>query len=115
MEKHKEKDIIDRHSKKRAILIDDELLLNRIVQDYMHEIIDIAEISIYYDCIILTNDLKYGYINEYLDKWGLTAKVIKKFADYQELKEQYRFLVLFSTKKNAKELKNFYKSEVLVR
>lgn len=107
------KDIIDRHSKKRSIIIEDELLFNLNVQDYIHELIDISEISDYYDCIIVTNNCEKVY--KHLEHWGLQALVYKKYTSYKEIKKTYKFLVMFCSKKNSQELRSYYQCELLVR
>ncbi|MBQ9160907.1 MAG: hypothetical protein IJ122_06255 [Methanobrevibacter sp.] len=113
MEQEKKKDIIDRHSKKRAILIDEDVLFNSGCQDYMHELIDIAEISDYYDCIILTKNNKK--VQKYVEHWSLHALVYPRYKYYDEMKKTYRFLLLFCTKKNIKHMKDYYKCEILMR
>jgi hypothetical protein len=104
---------IDRHSKMRAILIDDSVLLNPVCQDYINEMIDISEISVYYDAIILTSDKKY--VEEYLKHNSLAAKVEEKYTRYEELKKKYRFLLLICTRQESKRLKDYYKCEILSR
>lgn len=112
MEEEK-KDIIDRHSKKRSIIIDDELLLNPNLQDYIHELIDISEISEYYDCIIITDNCEK--MQKYLDHWALSALVYKKYTSYKEIKRTYKFLVAFCSRKNVQEIRSYYQCETLTR
>lgn len=103
---------IDRHSKKRAILIEDNLLMNSNCQDFINEIIDINEISVYYDTIILTSDK--NYIEAYLEHNSLASKVENKYSNYDELRKEYRFLVLLCSRKESKQMKDYYKCEILV-
>lgn len=104
---------IDRHSKKRAILIDEQLLYNESCRDYINELIDINELSSYYDTVILTTDKKYT--QEFLIHNSLKSLVVEKYTNYEKLKNKYRFLLLICCKKESKELKKYYKCEILTR
>lgn len=107
----KKKDTIDRHSKKRAILIEDRLLLSQSSQDYINEIIDINEISEYYDTIILADDVMF--VKAYLEHYGLKSIVTKKYENCSKLRTKYRFLVMMCMKKELKKLQSFYQCDVL--
>lgn len=113
MDEEKKKDIIDRHSKKRAILIDEDILFSSGTQDYMHELIDLAEISDYYDCIILAKNEKK--IRKYTEHWALQTLIYPRYKNYEEMKKTYRFLLLFCTKRNIKKMKAYYRCETLMR
>lgn len=104
---------VDRHSKKRAILIDEQLLYNDSCKDYISEIIDINELSSYYDTIILSSDVKFT--EQFLIHNSLDSFVIEKYTGYEYLKNKYRFLLLFCMRKESRELKKYYKCEILTR
>ena len=104
---------IDRHSKKRAILIDEQLLYNDSCKDYINEIIDINELSSYYDTIILSSDVEYTA--HFLVHNSLDALVIQKYTEYEYLKNKYRFLLLLCMRKESRDLKKYYKCEILTR
>ena len=104
---------IDRHSKPRAILIDESLLFNESCRDYITEIIDINELSVYYDTIILSSDK--NYMKEFLLHNSLCSRIESKYEKYKELKNEYKFLLLICMKKDAKKMKEYYKCEILSR
>lgn len=104
---------IDRHSKKRAILIDEKVLYNPSCQDYINELIDINELSSYFDTIILSTDLEY--CESYLRHNALESLVVEKYTNYKSLKDNYRFLLMICTKKESNKLKDYYKCEILTR
>lgn len=104
---------IDRHSKTRAILIDDSLLLNDNCKDYISEIIDINELSIYYDTVVLSTDTRY--MKEFLKHNALFSRVEKKYENYSELKKKYKFLFLICMRKDSKKMKDYYRCEILMR
>lgn len=109
----KKKDIIDRHSKRRAILIEDNVLLNPNIQQYIHEIIDINEISEYYDTIILTDD--EVFMKHYLDHWMLKSEISPKLQMPEEMRKKYKFILMICSKQNAKYLRKIYQCELLTR
>lgn len=113
MDNDKQKDIIDRHSKRRAILIEDEILFNPNIGQYIHEIIDINEISDYYDTIILTDDI--FYMKRYLEHWMLNSEICKKFDMTEEMRRKYKFILLICSKNHAKYLRKYYQCETLTR
>ena len=104
---------IDRHSKKRAILIDEQLLYSDACKDYICELIDINELSTYYDTVILSTDIEFT--KHFLNHNSLKASVELKFSNYEKLKNKYRFLVLICPKRESREMKKYYKCEILVR
>ncbi len=106
---------IDKHTKKRALLIDDSILLNPIVEDYIYLLIDICELSNYYDCIIVAEKENMQNVIEKLDHECLVARVVQKYSQYDQLKNKYRFLLAICNESDKQKVKQFYRCEVLTR
>lgn len=108
-------DIVDRHTKKRLIIIDSSLLLTYAAQDYVMLIMDIAEISDYFDVMVTCREGEMEYMKGFLEHWALVADVKEQFTDYDDLLEEYRILVCFTTKQHREEYKKYYRCDILSR
>lgn len=108
-------DIVDRHTKGRLIIIDSSLLLTYASQDYTMLLVDIAEISDYYDCLITCKPEEVEYMIHFCEHWGLSAKIGERFKNYDDLLRDYRIMVCFTTKRDREEYKKYYRCDVLSR
>lgn len=108
-------DTVDRHTKGRLIIIDSNLLLTYSAQDYTMLIIDIAELSDYYDCLITCKPGEVEYIKQFCEHWALKADVSERFTNYEEILEKYRILVCFTTKADRDDYKKYYRCDTLSR
>lgn len=108
-------DTVDRHSKTRLIIIDSNLLLTYSAQDYIMLLIDNAEISDYFDCMITCKEGELEYIRQFCEHWALKAEVKERFTGYEEILENYRILVCFTTKADREAYKRYYRCDTLSR
>ncbi len=108
-------DKIDRHTKKRLIIIDFSLLITQSAQDYIMLIMDIAEISDYFDVIVTCRDAEMEYARQFLEHWALVGEVKEEYTGYEDLLEEYRVLVCFTAKKNREAYKKYYRCDVMSR
>lgn len=108
-------DIIDRHTKGRLIIIDSALLLAQTSQNYIMLLIDLAEVSDYFDVMVVAKDSELDYIREFLDHWMLKATVRERLQGYQEIIEDYRIMFCFTTMRNRDKFKQYYRADCLSR
>lgn len=108
-------DSIDRHTKKRLIVIDSALLLTQISQDYIMLLIDLAELSDYFDVLVVTKAGEVNYVKEFLNHWMLKANVREQFKDYKEIIEEYHIMFCFTTMASREEFRKFYRADCLSR
>lgn len=108
-------DIIDRHSKKRLIVVDGKLLLTQISQDYMMLLIDLAEISDYFDVLVVGKESEMEILKEFLDHWMLKAEVKVAFQDYKEILQQYRIMFCFTTMRSRDKFREYYRVDCFSR
>ena len=108
-------DIIDRHTKGRTIIVDSDLLFNGVCQDYMMLLIDLAEISDYFDVIVTCKAEDINKTEEFLDHWMLRAEVKERYTDYKEILSKYRVLFCFVSSRNRDKYKEYYHSDCFTR
>ena len=108
-------DIIDRHTKKRLIVIDSSLLLAQTSQNYTMLLIDLAEISDYFDVLVVGKPTEVDYIKGFLDHWMLRANVRERYQDYQEIIKEYHIMFCFTTMRNREKFKQYYRVDCLSR
>lgn len=104
----------DRNVKPRVILLDENLLYQKTTKFFAMELIDIAELSPYLNCIVLS-DKDVLKTQEFLEHNCLSAKVELKYRNYQQLRKQHKFLVAFCDRSDQAGFKNYYRCEVLSR
>lgn len=108
-------DIIDRHTKKRLIVIDSSLLLAQSSQNYIMLLIDLAEISDYFDVLVVAKKEEVEYIKQFLDHWMLKANVRERYKEYQEIISEYNIMFCFTTMRNRENFKQYYRVDCLSR
>lgn len=108
-------DSIDRHTKKRLIIIDSSLLLAQTSQNYIMLLIDLAEISDYFDILVVAKTGKVEYVKEFLHHWMLKAEVRERYRDYQEIISEYHIMFCFTTMRNRDKFKQYYHVDCLAR
>lgn len=108
-------DIIDRHTKGRAIIIDSDLLFNGACQDYIMLLIDQAEISDYHDIIIVCRPDDEQKTLDFLEHWMLKAQVLERFTNYKEIISKYKILFAFVSLRNKDKFKEYYHTDCFTR
>lgn len=108
-------DIIDRHTKKRLIVIDSSLLLAQSSQNYIMLLIDLAEVSDYFDVLVVAKKEEVEYIKQFLDHWMLKANVRERYKEYQEIISEYNIMFCFTTMRNRENFKQYYRVDCLSR
>lgn len=108
-------DIIDRHTKGRAIIIDSDLLFNGACQDYIMLLIDQAEISDYHDIIIVCRPDDEQKTLDFLEHWMLKAQVQERFTNYKEIISKYKILFAFVSLRNKDKFKEYYHTDCFTR
>lgn len=108
-------DSIDRHTKKRLIVIDSSLLLAQTSQNYIMLLIDLAELSDYFDVLVVTKPGEVEYVKEFLSHWMLKAEVRERYQDYQEIINEYHIMFCFTTMRNREKFKQYYRVDCLSR
>lgn len=108
-------DSIDRHTKKRLIVIDSSLLLAQTSQNYIMLLIDLAELSDYFDVLVVTKPGEVEYVKEFMNHWGLKADARERYQDYQEIINEYHIMFCFTTMRNREKFKQYYRVDCLSR
>lgn len=108
-------DIIDRHTKNRLIIVDSYLLLAQVSQSYIMLLIDLAELSDYFDVMVVCKATEVDYIQEFLDHWMLKATVKPRYQDYQEIIKHNRIMFCFTTMSNREKFRQYYRADCLSR
>ena len=106
-------DIIDRHTKSRLIIVDSALLLTQISQHYTMLLIDLAELSDYFDVLVVCKKEEVEYVKQFLDHWMLKAKVAERYTDYDKILEEYCIMFCFTVMKNREEFRKYYRADCL--
>ena len=108
----------DKTVRKRAILLDSTLLVNESTKDYAFFLADVIEYCgtmEYCDLIVLDTSFDKAKLKRQLKNWCINPdKIIYPYADFDKLKETYRFLLLICSKRNRTMMRNYYKCNLLV-
>lgn len=108
-------DQIDRHTKKRLIVFDSSLLLTQVSQNYSMLLIDLAELSDYFDVLVVCKPGEVEYVKEFLHHWMLKADVKEHYTDYEEIINEYHIMFCFTTMANRENFKKYYRADCLSR
>lgn len=108
-------DIIDRHIKGRCLIIDSRLLLIQNSMEIAMLIMDIAEISDYYDVLVLSKKGEEDYIKGFLEHWGLKGEVVVEYTRYDEILAKYKILGVFTLAHQAEKMRRYYRSTIFAR
>ena len=108
-------DIIDRHTKKRLIVIDSNLLFTQASQHYMMLLIDLAEISDYYDVMLVCKKDRIEELQQFVEHWMLKADVREQFTDYEKILKEYNIMFCFTTMRMRDKFKEYYRVDCLSR
>lgn len=108
-------DIIDRHIKGRCLIIDSRLLLIQNSMEISMLIMDIAEISDYYDVLVLAKKGEEDYIKGFLQHWDLAGKVVTEYTGYDQILEKYKILGVFTLAAQAEKMRRYYRSTIFAR
>ncbi len=108
-------DSIDRHTKKRLIVVDSALLLAQTSQNYTMLLIDLAELSDYFDVLVVGKPGEVDYLKSFLDHWMLKAEVRERYKDYKEIITEYHIMFCFTTMYNRENFKKYYRVDCLSR
>ena len=108
-------DIIDRHTKNRCVIIDIMCLMAYNSMDISMLIMDIAELSDYYDCIVICPKGKEADTEVFLEHWGLNGKVMTEYMDKDEILDEYKILTVFTTRQKQDRMKEYYHTTVFAK